>query len=123
MNESQNIEYKQTWNDDYLKWVCGFANAFGGTIYIGKDDNGNVVNLEDYKNLLEVIPNKIRDLLGLVANVNLLQENNAFFIEIIVPKYSVAISLRGRYYFRSSSKKIELTSNVLNEFFLVHDKK
>ncbi len=118
MSESQNIEYKQTWHDDYLKWVCGFANAFGGTIYIGKDDNGIVTHLEDYKNLLEVIPNKIRDLLGLVANVNLHQEKEAYYIEIVVPKYSVAISLRGRYYFRSGSNKIELTGNVLNEFLL-----
>jgi ATP-dependent DNA helicase RecG len=118
LSESQNIEYKQTWHDDYLKWVCGFANAFGGIIYIGRDDNGKVSHLEDYKNLLEIIPNKIRDLLGLVANVNLLQENGAHYIEIIVPKYSVAISLRGRYYFRSGSNKIELTGNVLNEFLL-----
>jgi ATP-dependent DNA helicase RecG len=118
LSESQNIEYKQTWHDDYLKWVCGFANAFGGTIYIGRDDNGKVTHLEDYKNLLEIIPNKIRDLLGLVANVNLLQENGVHYIEIIVPKYSVAISLRGRYYFRSGSNKIELTGNVLNEFLL-----
>lgn len=118
MSESQNIEYKQTWHDDRLKWVCGFANAFGGTIYIGKDDNGKVTHLEDYKNLLEIIPNKIRDLLGLVANVNLLQENEAHYIEIIVHKYSVAISLRGRYYFRSGSNKIELSGNVLNEFLL-----
>jgi hypothetical protein len=27
MPEKQNIEYKQSWHDDYLKWVCGFANA------------------------------------------------------------------------------------------------
>ena len=40
MPEQQNIEYKQSWHDDYLKWVCGFANASGGVIYIGKDDNG-----------------------------------------------------------------------------------
>jgi ATP-dependent DNA helicase RecG len=40
--ESQNIEWKQNWHDDYLKWVCGFANAFGGKIFIGIDDNGNV---------------------------------------------------------------------------------
>ena len=26
MSEQQNIEYKQSWHDDYLKWVCGFAN-------------------------------------------------------------------------------------------------
>ncbi len=33
MSESQNIEYKESWRDEYLKWVCGFANAQGGTIY------------------------------------------------------------------------------------------
>jgi ATP-dependent DNA helicase RecG len=36
MPEQQNIEYKQSWHDDGLKWVCGFANAQGGRIYIGK---------------------------------------------------------------------------------------
>ncbi|WP_294545854.1 hypothetical protein [uncultured Bacteroides sp.] len=30
MNEDQNIEYKQSWRDEYLKWICGFANATGG---------------------------------------------------------------------------------------------
>jgi len=24
MPEQQNIEYKQSWHDDYLKWVCDF---------------------------------------------------------------------------------------------------
>ena len=42
MPESQNIEYKSTWRDEYLKWICGFANANGGSIYIGKDDAGKV---------------------------------------------------------------------------------
>jgi len=36
MPEQQNIEYKSSWHDDYLKWVCGFANAQGGRIYISK---------------------------------------------------------------------------------------
>ena len=45
MAESQNIEYKESWRDEYLKWVCGFANAQGGTIYIGVDDAGNVVGM------------------------------------------------------------------------------
>ena len=34
-SESQNIEYKESWHDEYLKWICGFANAHGGRIYIG----------------------------------------------------------------------------------------
>ena len=30
MPEQQNIEYKQSWHDDYLKWICGFANRPAG---------------------------------------------------------------------------------------------
>jgi len=118
MPEKQNIEYKQSWHDDYLKWVCGFANAQGGKIYIGKEDNGNVIHLADYKKLMDDIPNKIRNLMGITAVVNLLGENGSQFIEISVPPYSVPISLRGRYYYRSGSTKQELTGASLNEFLL-----
>ena len=31
--ENQNIEWKESWHDDYLKWICGFANAQGGKMY------------------------------------------------------------------------------------------
>ena len=27
MNENQNIEWKRSWRDEYLKWICGFAEA------------------------------------------------------------------------------------------------
>ena len=42
MPEKQNIEYKSIWKDEYLKWICGFANAQGGTLIIGKDDDGKL---------------------------------------------------------------------------------
>ncbi len=32
--ESQNIEFKESWRDEYQKWICGFANAQGGTLCI-----------------------------------------------------------------------------------------
>jgi ATP-dependent DNA helicase RecG len=118
MPEQQNIEFKQSWHDDYLKWVCGFANAQGGQIYIGKNDTGKVVDLEDYKRLMDEIPNKIKNLMGITAEVNLEQENDKRFIAIIVSPYSVPISLRGRYYYRSGSVKQELTGAALNEFLL-----
>ena len=38
--EHQSVEWKQAWRDEYLKWICGYANAYGGTIYIGTDDDG-----------------------------------------------------------------------------------
>ena len=118
MPEQQNIEYKSSWHDDYLDWICGFANAQGGKIYIGKDDSGNIVGIENYKDLMEKIPNKIKNSLGITAEVNLLQEDGKHYIEIVVAPYSVPISLRGRYYYRSGSVKQELTGVALNEFLL-----
>ncbi|MDR1342024.1 MAG: putative DNA binding domain-containing protein [Prevotellaceae bacterium] len=118
MPETQNIEYKSSWHDDYLKWVCGFANAQGGKIYIGKDDDGNVIGIADYKELLDTIPNKIKNLMGITAEVNHEEEDGKHYIEIVVQPYSVPISLRGRYYYRSGSVKQELTGAALNEFLL-----
>jgi len=118
MPEQQNIEYKQSWHDDYLKWVCGFSNAQGGVIFIGKDDNGNVVGVADYKKLMDDIPNKIRNTMGITAEVNLHEEKGNYFIEVVTHPYSVPISVRGRYYYRSGSTKQELTGAALNEFLL-----
>jgi ATP-dependent DNA helicase RecG len=118
MPEQQNIEYKQSWHDDYLKWVCGFANAQGGVIFIGKDDNGKVIGVDDYKKLMEDLPNKIRNTMGISAEVNLHEEKGQHFIEIVTHPYSVPISVRGRYYYRSGSTKQELTGASLNEFLL-----
>ena len=118
MPEQHNIEYKQSWHDDCLKWVCGFANAQGGVIFIGKDDYGKVVGVDDYKKLMEDLPNKIRNTMGISAEVNLHEEKGKHFIEILAHPYSVPISVRGRYYYRSGSTKQELTGASLNEFLL-----
>ncbi|MFA5228770.1 MAG: RNA-binding domain-containing protein, partial [Candidatus Paceibacterota bacterium] len=118
MPEQQNIEFKSSWHNDYLKWICGFANAQGGQIYIGKDDIGDIVDVEDYKKLMDEIPNKIKNNMGITTEVNLLQEDGKHYIEIVVQPYSVPISLRGRYYYRSGSVKQELTGASLNEFLL-----
>ncbi|KAI4446875.1 hypothetical protein C823_001393 [Eubacterium plexicaudatum ASF492] len=62
MPEHQTIEWKESWHDEFLEWICGYANAYGGTLYIGKNDNGDVVGLsdKDRKKLLESIPNKLQ---------------------------------------------------------------
>ena len=56
--ESQTIEWKWSWQDEYLKWLCGYANTDGGILYIGVNDDGYVVGLEDIRGMLEKLPNK-----------------------------------------------------------------
>ena len=118
LNESQNIEYKESWRDEYLKWICGFANAQGGRIYIGVDDQKQIVGIPDAKRLLEDIPNKVVNYLGIVVDVNLLSDNGKDYIEIIVVPCSVPISYRGAYHYRSGSTKQELKGVALQQFLL-----
>ena len=118
MKESQVIEWKENWQDDYLKWICGFANAQGGTLVIGKNDNGKIVGLADAKSLLEEIPNKIKSLLGIVADVDLKTVDGKDFIEIHVDAFPYPISYKGHYHYRSGSTKQELSGNALNSFLL-----
>lgn len=99
MSESQNIEYKESWRDDYLKWVCGFANAQGGRIYIGVRDDGEVVGVANSQKLIEDIPNKIQDTMGIIVDVNLLKKNNLDYIEIIVNSSTYPVNYRGEYHY------------------------
>ena len=118
MSENQNIEWKESWRDEYLKWICGFANAQGGKIYIGMDDNGVVIGVSDSKRLLEDIPNKVRDILGIIVDVNLLTENEKDYIEIRINPSSYPVNYKGEYHYRSGSTKQLLRGAVLTEFLL-----
>ena len=120
MPEHQAIEWKESWHDEYLEWICGYANAYGGTLYIGKNDNGDVVGIsdKDSRKLLEVIPNKITDTMGIVVDVNLLYEGNLQYIEIIVEKYPSLISYHGKYFYRSGSTMRTITGKELDKALL-----
>jgi len=118
MFESQNTEYKSIWKDEYLKWICGFANAQGGTIYIGKDDNGNVVGVKNAKKLLEELPNKITTILGIVADVNLHETKQGDYIEIVVEPQPNPVNYKGEYHYRTGSTKQELKGAALDKFLL-----
>ncbi len=118
MNESQNIEWKETWRDDCLKWVCGFANAQGGVLEIGRADHGKVVGLESARRLLEELPNKVRDTLGIMVDVNLQREGNREYLQIRVDAYPNPISYKGEYYFRSGSTNQRLKGPALDRFLL-----
>ena len=118
MSESQNIEWKQSWRDEYLKWICGFANAQGGRLYIGCDDDGNVVGVKDSRRLLEDIPNKIQTTLGILADVNLLSEGGREYIEIAVKPSAYPVNYKGEFHYRTGSTKQQLRGSALTTFLV-----
>lgn len=120
MSEDQNTEWKESWRDEYLRWVCAFANSEGGTLVIGRNDKGAVVGLKDSARLLEEIPNKVRDILGIMVAVNLRQEagTGKEYLEIAVEPYPYPVSYKGEYHVRSGSTKQELKGAALDRFLL-----
>jgi ATP-dependent DNA helicase RecG len=118
MPENNNEEYKQSWHDEFLKTVCAFANTQGGTLFIGKDDNGNSLGVSDHTRLMETIPQKIKSLLGITAEIILHNENGIHTIEIQVRPYSVAISYHSKYYTRVGSTTTELAGHSLTDFLI-----
>src|SRR6185436_265364 len=118
MTEKQNIEYKISWRDEYLKWICGFANAQGGKMIIGVNDNGEAAGLHDAAKLLEDIPNKVKDILGIMVDVNIHGEYGAEYLEVHVDPYPYPISYKGQYHYRSGSTKQELKGAALDTFLL-----
>ena len=85
MKESQHTEWKESWRDENLRWVCGFANAEGGVLVVGRNDKGKVVGVPDAKRLLVELPNKVRDLLGILVEVNLRKEGGREYLEVVTP--------------------------------------
>lgn len=118
MPENQNTEWKSQWKDEYLEWICGYANAQGGKIYIGCDDTGNIIGLSNAHKLLDDIPNKIRSTMGIIAGVNLYEKDRKEYIEIDVPPYPIGISYKGVYYYRSGSTRQILTGPALESFLM-----
>lgn len=116
--ECQNVEFKSIWKDEYLKWICGFANAQGAVMYFGVDDDHEVVGLKDSKRLLEDIPNKVVNYMGLVVDVNLYEQGGLDYIEMVIEPSNVAISYKGKYYYRSGSTMQELNGVALQQFLL-----
>jgi ATP-dependent DNA helicase RecG len=116
--ESQNIEWKSSWRDEWLEWICGYANARGGTLYIGKDDTGKVIGVKNSKKLMENIPNKIRNYLGITAEVNLHKEDDREYIEVVVPAYSVVITYKGVAFYRMGATNQRLAGVDLERFML-----
>ncbi|MDR0604474.1 MAG: putative DNA binding domain-containing protein, partial [Bacteroidales bacterium] len=118
MPEQQNTEYKSIWKDEYLKWICGFANANGGTLFIGKNDNGEIVGLPNVMRLLEDLPNKITTILGIICDVNLHETAEGDYIEIVVEPQPNPVNYKGEYHYRSGSTKQELKGAALDKFLL-----
>lgn len=116
--ENQNVEWKEVWRDEYLRWICSFANSTGGVLYIGVNDDGKVVGIKNAKQLVYDIPHKSKDYLGILVQATIKKKKNLEYVCIKVEPHPYPVNLRGRYYIRSGSNTYEALGVELDRLML-----
>ena len=102
--ESERIEYKSQMIDDIYKEVIAFANTDGGVIYLGIDDKGNQIGIDNVGETYTRLTNGIRD--AIAPDVTMfvryvLQDNKVIRIEVGEGSYKP-------YYLKSKGKTFSL---------------
>lgn len=112
LNESQNIEYKESWRDEYLKWVCGInkirqglenaglqepkiENNASGTLFtiyrkLGASGGNGTVNGTVYGFILSQRHRDICDLINSSADITTAQMAEAINISLRTLKRDLA---------------------------------
>lgn len=116
MKEDQHIEFKESWHDEYTRYISVFCNTEGNVLYIGLNNNGTVIGIEHLEKLIEKLSNFIAQKTGIMPFVHLKESNGKESLEIEVQPFTMPISVHGRYYVRSGSVTSELQGNQLNMF-------
>jgi ATP-dependent DNA helicase RecG len=111
--ENERIEFKRTFDNEAIETICAFANAHGGSIYIGVGDDGNIdgviVGKESHQHWINQVkqttsPSVLPDIIEHIID-------GKTVIEIVTPEYPVKpVSYRGRYYRRAKNANHILTT-------------
>lgn len=116
--EHQEIEYKESWQDNYLTTISAFANTQGGKLIIGINDRGDIKGLKDSKTLLENLPNKIRNKLSITPDISLQERDGKKIIVISIKPAISPVSYEGKFYIQSGSTTQQLNGQELISFLL-----
>lgn len=119
MCETRTIEFKENITNTFLKTVSAFSNYDGGVIYFGLDDNGNVKELQNIKQLCLDIENKINDNISPQPNYTLEIQNNNQIIKLTVKSgVQKPYLYKSKAYKRNDTATIEVDTLELSRLIL-----
>ncbi len=116
---SQTVSYRSGWREDCLRGLCGFANARGGTLYLGVNEKGEISGLSpsDCEFILSRVPDIIRENLHIIPEVALLEEGDLKYASIKVSVSYVPVSYNGEYCVRCGKSSPGASGKETEELF------
>lgn len=127
--EDEYTELKSILTKEIKKEIVAFANSGGGKIYIGIDDNGNIVGLDNIKKDIESLSGMIQD--GIKSNLTLytnikqeiINEKKIIILEILdAPNKPYYLSDKGLkptgVYLRSGNTSVPASEEIIKKLII-----
>lgn len=126
--KNQNIEYKESWRDEYLKWICAFANSQGGELPFGltqeelknshrsKPRNKNIANVFYKAGFVESWGRGIQKICNQFAAAHLPEPVVGNFcggVNVVVPRNNPEVTMFSKeylHYFKTESVREQVKS-------------
>jgi ATP-dependent DNA helicase RecG len=114
--ENNRVEFKTTFNRGGIESIAAFANANGGTLYVGVKDDGTVVGVDIAKESIQNWTNEIKNKTSpaVVPTVSTDEVQNKVVVTFSVPAYPIKpVAFQGKYYKRIANANHLMTSDEI----------
>ncbi len=118
MNESRNLELKETITSTFLKTVSAFSNYDGGTIIFGISDDGEVIGVHNPEQACLDIENRINDSISPQPDYRISVEENETIKLIIENGSNKPYMYKSKAYKRNGTATIEVDTIELTRLIL-----
>ena len=118
-SESEQVEFKTSFNEDVIISLVAFSNTKGGVVYVGMSDNAEVkgiqIGKETIQNWINEVKNKTTP--QLVPDADILVFEDKSVIALSITEYPIKpVAVRGRFYKRiNNSNHLMSIDEISNE--------
>ena len=121
LGESQIVEFKASFGNETIETLVAFANAHGGSVYIGVADNGDILGLrmgrETVSEWINEIKNKTTPVL--IPDVDIVEKDDKTIVVMKIHEYPIKpVSFKGRYFKRVANSNHVLTASEVANLHL-----
>lgn len=106
------VIHREQWETEDLRYICGLANAGGGTMVIAQNSKGGFRSM---RRPFEQIPRLAENELGLQCTTEPVLEGASLCLEITVPAATEPVSYNGTYWFYEDGKLVRKSRDEIRE--------
>ena len=119
--ESATVEFKRTFDKEAIETLCAFANAKGGSVYVGLDNSGKPAKIKIGDETIQQWINQVKLSTNpsLFPDVELIKTGKAQAARFIIQEYPLKpVSFKGRYYQRIDTANHAMSSAAISNLHL-----